>query len=40
MSRRCANLGFGLGLRTEHYQAILDDRPGVDGRVNWFEALS
>jgi len=36
VSRRCANLGFGLGLRTEHYQAILDTEP----RVDWFEALS
>ena len=29
-------LGFGLGLRTEHYNAILDSKPHVD----WFEALS
>lgn len=29
-------LGFGLGLRTEHYNAILDTQPQVD----WFEALS
>ena len=29
-------LGFGLGLRTEHYNAILDTKPHVD----WFEALS
>jgi len=29
-------LGFGLGLRKEHYQAILDRRPAVD----WFEALT
>jgi uncharacterized protein (UPF0276 family) len=36
MTRRCANLGFGLGLRTEHYQDILDQNPKVD----WFEALS
>jgi uncharacterized protein len=36
MTRRCANLGFGLGLRTEHYHAILDSQP----RVDWFEALS
>jgi uncharacterized protein len=34
--RRCKNLGFGLGLRTEHYHAILDTAPAVD----WFEALS
>ncbi len=35
----CANLsylGFGLGLRTEHYNAILDAKPKVD----WFEVLS
>jgi uncharacterized protein len=35
----CANLpslGFGLGLRTEHYNAILDMQPNVD----WFEVLS
>lgn len=31
-----AGLGFGLGLRTDHYDAILDARPQVD----WFEALS
>ena len=29
-------LGFGLGLRTEHYNAILESKPNVD----WFEALS
>ena len=29
-------LGFGLGLRPGHYQAILDTRPAVD----WFEILS
>jgi uncharacterized protein (UPF0276 family) len=29
-------LGFGLGLRTQHYDAILQSRPPVD----WFEALS
>ena len=31
-----AALGFGLGLRTDHYEAILESRP----RVDWFEALS
>jgi uncharacterized protein len=31
-----APLGFGLGLRVEHYEAILADRPPVD----WFEALT
>lgn len=30
------SLGFGLGLRTDHYQHIIDHRPQVD----WFEALS
>lgn len=29
-------LGFGLGLRTAHYEAVLSDRPPVD----WFEVLS
>ena len=29
-------LGFGLGLRTEHYQHVLDNKPDVD----WFEILS
>ena len=29
-------LGFGLGLRTDHYRSILDSQPDVD----WFEALS
>ncbi len=28
--------GFGLGLRVEHYDAILAERPNVD----WFEALT
>ncbi len=31
-----STLGFGLGLRTDHYEAILDTRP----RVDWFEALT
>ena len=31
-----AALGFGLGLRTDHYEAILESHP----RVDWFEALS
>jgi uncharacterized protein (UPF0276 family) len=30
------NLGFGLGLRTDHYHDILENKPKVD----WFEALS
>ncbi len=29
-------LGFGLGLRTDHYQHVLDQRPNID----WFEVLS
>lgn len=29
-------LGFGLGLRTDHYDALLADNP----RVDWLEALS
>jgi len=29
-------LGYGLGLRTEHYDAVLNDRPPVD----WFEIIS
>jgi len=30
------SLGFGLGLRTEHYADILDGKPAVD----WFEAVT
>lgn len=29
-------LGFGLGLRTDHYQTIMDEKPPVD----WFEIIS
>lgn len=29
-------LGFGLGLRSDHYQGIFDEPP----RVDWFEAIS
>lgn len=36
MAEKLSNLGFGLGLRTEHYNAILETKPKVD----WFEALS
>lgn len=36
MAEKLPNLGFGLGLRTEHYNAILETKPKVD----WFEALS
>jgi uncharacterized protein len=34
-ARRCP-LGFGLGLRSAHYEAVLRDRPEVD----WFEIIS
>jgi len=30
-------LGFGLGLRTEHYQEILDQQPK---QIDWFEIIS
>ena len=30
------NLGFGLGLRTDHYETILAEKPSVD----WFEILT
>src|SRR4029077_12662828 len=30
------SLGFGLGLRVDHYEAILAERPPVD----WFEVLT
>jgi uncharacterized protein len=36
MSAKLPFLGFGLGLRTEHYNDILESKP----RVDWFEALS
>jgi uncharacterized protein len=36
MSENLPFLGFGLGLRTEHYNAILENKPNID----WFEALS
>ena len=35
MSKR-KTLGFGLGLRSEYYQQILEQRPAVD----WFEIIS
>lgn len=31
-----STLGFGLGLRTAHYEAILDTKPALD----WFEVIS
>lgn len=36
MDSRPANLGFGLGLRAQHYRDILDGSPAVD----WFEVIS
>lgn len=36
MLKKLPFLGFGLGLRTEHYDTILETRPAVD----WFEVLS
>jgi uncharacterized protein len=30
------HLGFGLGLRTQHYNSVLENKPNVD----WFEVLS
>ena len=36
MRNNLPDLGFGLGLRTEHYNAIKDTKPNVD----WLEALS
>ncbi len=35
-NKKTASLGFGLGLRSCHYQSILDQSPEVD----WFEILS
>jgi uncharacterized protein (UPF0276 family) len=34
------NLGFGLGLRTDHYHEILEAKLAGDFKVDWFEALS
>ena len=36
MNENSPFLGFGLGLRTEHYNQVLESKPKVD----WFEALS
>lgn len=36
MSSLISSLGFGLGLRPDHYEAVLQDQP----RVDWFEVLS
>lgn len=37
---RSPNLGFGLGLRTEHYNEILEAKSAGGLKVDWFEALS
>jgi len=34
------SLGFGLGLRPQHYPAILDGSPEIAGAIDWFEILS
>jgi uncharacterized protein len=34
------SLGFGLGLRPQHYPAILDGAPEVARGVDWFEIIS
>ena len=34
--RQSSSLGFGLGLRRQHYEAILQDQPALD----WFEILT
>jgi len=36
MSSKLPQLGFGLGLRTNHYRDVLETRPDVD----WFEVLT
>ncbi len=36
MDNRPANLGFGLGLRPQHYAEILESDPAID----WFEIIS
>lgn len=36
MNDKLNALGFGLGLRTDHYQEIIDTKPAID----WFEILS
>ena len=35
-SNKKNDLGFGLGLRTDHYEQVLNDRPDVD----WLEIIS
>jgi uncharacterized protein (UPF0276 family) len=36
LSNKPPYLGFGLGLRTEHYETVLTDQPDVD----WFEIIT
>jgi len=36
MALLAPSLGFGLGLRVDHYEAILAHNP----RIDWFEALT
>ena len=36
MLKTSANLGFGLGLRTAHYEAIFETKPALD----WFEIIA
>ncbi|HVY23875.1 MAG TPA: DUF692 domain-containing protein [Steroidobacteraceae bacterium] len=36
MKESMASLGFGLGLRTDHYESVLNDHPDVD----WFEVIT
>jgi uncharacterized protein len=33
-------LGFGLGLRPQHYPGILDGAPELAGAIDWFEIIS
>ncbi len=34
------NEGFGIGLRTEHYQEVLDGRASEPDGADWFEVIS
>jgi uncharacterized protein len=38
--RAVTSLGFGLGLRPQHYPAILDGAPELRGAIDWFEIIS
>jgi len=38
--KKLPNLGFGLGLRTDHYHEILEAKANGGLKVDWFEALS